>query len=286
MTRKDLAEAYMILGGIPYYWSLLRRSESLAQNVDRLFFTENSRLGNEFEALYASLFKKPKSYIEIVTALATKKAGMTRKELLENTGLNDNSIFVRALEELEQCNFIRKYQIIGKKQRDALYQLMDNFTLFYFRYLVSNTKNDNHFWTNNLSTSIHTVWAGLAFERVCLWHLPQIKSALGIAGVISNAQSWHVEATKEHEGVQIDLLFDRNDGVINLCEMKFSDDVYRIDKEEDNKLRRRKSVFQEVTKTRKAIHLTMITTYGVAHNAYWNNIQSEVTMDDLFKESR
>ena len=284
MTRKDLAEAYMILGGIPYYWSLLRRSESLAQNVDRLFFTENSRLGNEFEALYASLFKKPKSYIEIVTALATKKAGMTRKELLENTGLNDNSIFVRALEELEQCNFIRKYQIIGKKQRDALYQLMDNFTLFYFRYLTSNTKNDNHFWTNNLPTQLHATWAGLAFERVCLWHLPQIKEALGIGGVISSVQSWHTEATDEHEGAQIDLLIDRNDGVVNLCEMKFSDDVYSIDNEEDSKLRRRKKVFKQVTKIRKAIHTTMITTYGVSHNAYWNNIQSEVNLDDLFKE--
>ena len=284
MTRKDLTEAYMILGGIPYYWSLLRRNESLSQNIDRLFFSDNGRLANEFEALYASLFKKPTPYIDIVTALATKKAGMTRKELLESTGLDDNSVFVRALEELEQCNFIRKYQILGKKQRDAIYQLMDNFTLFYFRYLTTNTKNDNHFWTNNLPSRLHSTWAGLAFERVCLWHLPQIKAALGIGGVISNAQSWHTEATKEHDGAQIDLLIDRNDGIINLCEMKFSDDTYLIDKEEDERLRRRKSVFRQVTKTRKAIHTTMITTYGAAHNAYWNNIQSEVTLEDLFKE--
>ena len=284
MTRKDLTEAYMILGGIPYYWSLLRRNESLTKNIDRLFFSDNSRLGDEFEALYASLFKRPASYINIVTALATKKAGMTRKELLESTGLDDNSVFVHALKELEQCNFIRKYQIIGKKQRDAIYQLMDNFTLFYFRYLSNNTAGDNHFWTNNLPTQLHATWAGLAFERVCLWHLPQIKNALGIAGVISSAQSWHTEATDEHDGAQIDLLIDRNDGVINLCEMKFSDDVYSIDNEEDSKLRRRKSVFKQVTQTRKAIHTTMITTYGVAHNAYWNNIQSEVDLKDLFKE--
>ena len=286
LTRKDLTEAYMILGGIPYYWSLLRRSESLSQNIDRLFFAEDSRLASEFEALYASLFKKPAPYLAIVTALANKKAGMTRIEILNETGLDDNAVFVRTLEELEQCNFIRKYQIIGKKQRDAIYQLIDNFTLFYFRYLTNNTKNDNHFWSNNLSTRLHTTWAGLAFERVCLWHLPQIKAALGIGGVVSTAQSWHTEATKEHDGAQIDLLIDRNDGVINLCEMKFSDDTYSIDKEEDEKLRRRKSVFQQVSKTRKAVHTTMITTYGVTHNAYWNNIQSEVKMDDLFKENR
>ena len=152
LTRKDLTEAYMILGGIPYYWSLLRRGESLSQNIDRLFFSENGRLSHEFEALYDSLFKKPTPYISIVTALATKKAGMTRKELLENTSLDDNAVFIRTLEELEQCNFIRKYQILGKKQRDAIYQLMDNFTLFYFRYLTSNIKKDNHFWSNNLSS--------------------------------------------------------------------------------------------------------------------------------------
>ena len=286
LTRKDLTEAYMILGGIPYYWSLLRRGESLSQNIDRLFFSENGRLSHEFEALYDSLFKKPTPYISIVTTLATKKAGMTRKELLENTGLDDNAVFIRTLEELEQCNFIRKYQILGKKQRDAIYQLMDNFTLFYFRYLTSNIKKDNHFWSNNLSSQLHSSWAGLAFERVCLWHLPQIKEALGIGGVVSTAQSWHTETTKEHDGAQIDLLIDRNDGVINLCEMKFSNDTYQIDSEEDKNLRRRKSVFQQVTKTRKAIHTTMITTYGVAHNAYWNNIQSEVKMDDLFKETR
>ena len=123
----------------------------------------------------------------------------------------------------------------------------------------------------------------MTFERVCLWHLPQIKEALGISGVISSVQSWHTEATDEHEGAQIDLLIDRNDGVVNLCEMKFSDDMYSIDNEEDKKLRRRKKVFKEVTKIRKAIHTTMITTYGVTHNAYWNNIQSEVNLDDLFK---
>ena len=286
LTRKDLVEAYMVFGGIPYYWSLLRREESLAQNIDRLFFGENSRLSSEFEALYASLFKKPAPYIAIVTALTTKKAGMTRIEILKETGLDDNAVFIRTLEELEQCNFIRKYQVLGKKQRDAIYQLIDNFTLFYFRYLTNNTKNDNHFWTNNLTSRLHTTWAGLAFERVCLWHLPQIKQALGITGVVSSVHAWHTEASEEHSGAQIDLLIDRNDGIINLCEMKFSEDIYLIDKEEDEKLRRRKSVFQQVAKTRKAIHTTMITTYGVAHNGYWNNIQSEVTMDDLFKETR
>lgn len=283
MTRKDITEAYMIMGGVPYYWSLLRRDESLAQNIDRLFFSENGRLANEIDALYASLFKRPEPYLNIVTALATRKKGLTRKEILTETGLTDNSVFTRTLFELEQCSFVRKYKVLGKKERDAVYQLMDNYTLFYFQYMVNNDKHDPHFWTNNIDKQSHDVWAGLSFERVCLWHLPQIKQALGISGVNSTAHAWRTEADKNHEGAQIDLLIDRNDGVINLCEMKFSADEYQIDKEEDAKLRRRKTVFKQVTQTRKAIHTTMITTYGTAHNAYWNNIQSEITINDLFK---
>lgn len=282
MTRKDLAEAYMILGGIPYYWSLLNRNESLAQNIDRLFFSENGTLVTEFDALYASLFKHPAPYIAIVTALATKKAGMTRNEILKNTGISDNAAFSNILEDLGQCHFIRKYYAIGKKEREAVFQLMDNFTLFYFQYMKNNPTHDEHFWSNNLSSPIHATWAGLAFERLCLWHLQQIKTALGIGGVVSAVQSWRAMANDEHEGAQIDLLIDRNDNVINLCEMKFANDQYAITAEEDARLRRRKSIFQSATKTRKAIHLTMITTYGLVHNAYWNNVQSELTVDDLF----
>lgn len=283
LSRKEIAEAYMIMGGIPYYWSFMKRGESMAQNIDSLFFAKNSPLSMEFDALYASLFKHSNAYIEIVTALATKKAGMTRNELLENTNRYDNAVFKKVLDELEQCNFIRKYYAIGKKERDALYQLIDNFTLFYFRYIRNNTTHDEHFWSNNYTAPMHQAWAGLAFERLCLWHLPQIKAALGIAGVITSAYSWRTEATEEHEGAQIDLLIGRKDDVINFCEMKFSDNEYAISKEEEANLRRRRTVFQTVTKTRKSIHNTLITTVGIKHNIYWGSIQSVVILDDLFK---
>ena len=286
LTRKELAEAYMIFGGIPYYWSLLRRGESLAQNIDRLCFADSGRLSDEFDALYASLFKNPAPYIDVVTTLSTKKIGMTRKELLKGAGLTDNPVFNRVLEELQLCGFIRKYQSMQKRERDALFQLMDNFTLFYFQYFRNNSRHDAHFWTNSLSTGLHNTWAGLAFERVCLWHLPQIKQALGVSGVVSYVQSWRTEANSEHSGAQVDLLIDRNDGIINLCEMKFASDEFVIDKAEDDFLRRRKTVFQMVTKTRKAVHTTMITTYGLARNAYRNNIQSEIVLNDLFANVR
>ena len=208
---------------------------------------------------------------------------MLRKEILAETKLVDNSLFDNALEELEQCHFIRRYYAFGKKERDSVYQLMDNFTLFHFRFLAENRRHDERFWSHTVGTPAHAAWAGLAFERVCLWHLPQIKQALGISGVITSAYTWHSDGTIDYPGAQIDLLVERNDNIINLCEMKFSDTEYAITQQEDEKLRTRKAVFQTVTRTRKAVHITMVTTYGVKHNAYWNNIQSEVTMEDLFR---
>lgn len=282
-SKRDLLEAYMVMGGIPYYWSFLRRGMSLAQNIDRLFFSMDAPLSDEYDALYASLFRNPAPHIAIITALAKKNSGMLRKELLDATHFADNTTFSQAMQELEQCNFIRRYLAFGKKERDTVYQLMDNYTLFYFRFIAENHHHDEYYWSHSIDTQQHTAWAGFAFERVCLWHLPQMKRALGIDGVITSAQSWQTKATDEHSGAQIDLLIDRNDNIINLCEMKFCNTEYAITQQEDAKLRNRKEIFKMGTGTRKSVHLTMVTTYGVRHNAYWNNIQSEITMEDLFR---
>ena len=284
-TRRQILEAFMVMGGVPYYWSFMQKGLSLAQNIDHLFFAENGELTHEYDALYASLFRNPKLHLAIINTLATKKVGMSREELVKNANLVDSGSFSTALKELEQCSFIRRYTYIGKKNRDALYQLMDNYTLFYFKFIQQNVNGDKHFWTSQLSTPIHDTWAGLAFERVCLQHLEQIKKALGFSAVISTAHSWtHKPKDENDKGVQIDLLIDRNDDVINLCEMKYSKDEYQIDGDEDQWLRRRVSTFQRETGTKKAIHLTMITTYGIQPGGYADDIQSQVTMDDLFVE--
>ncbi len=285
-TRKQLLEGYMALGGIPYYWSFLQKGKSLAENFDRMFFAENGEMTREFDALYASLFRNPEPHIAIIKALSTKKSGLMRNEILTETGLDDNTTFIKALKELEQCGFVRKYTCLGKISKDALYQLMDNFTLFYFKFMQENTNGNPHFWTSSLNTSTHNTWAGLAFERVCLQHLSQIKAALGFAAVISTAHSWTFKPKSDDSdqlGVQIDLLIDRNDEVINLCEMKYCNDVYSIDKNEDEKLRHRQAVFIRESKTKKAVQLTMITTYGLAKGGYSDDIQNQVRMEDLFK---
>ncbi len=287
-TRRQILEAYMALGGIPYYWSFLQKSKSLAQNFDRMFFAENGEMTREFDALYASLFRHPQPHIAIIRALSSKKSGMTRNEILKETGLDDNSTFGKAMKELEQCGFIRKYTCLGKTSKDAMYQLMDNFTLFYFKFIMEDKNGNAHFWSANLNTSVHNAWAGLAFERVCLQHLSEIKSALGFAAVISTAHSWTFKPKPDsidQTGIQIDLLIDRNDDIINLCEMKYSSDAYTIDKDEDQKLRHRRAVFVRESKTKKSVQTIMITTYGLTKGGYSDDISNQVTMDDLFKES-
>ena len=282
MSRYQLAECYMILGGIPYYWSLLEKGMSLSQNIDKIIFAKNGKLSNEFNQLYASLFKSPEQYIDVVTALGKKKAGMTRDEIIAAIDKYSNGALSKVLDELEYCGFIRKYNGFDKKSKQAIYQLIDNYTLFYFKFIQQNENNDEHFWSASIDSAMHRAWSGLAFERLCMAHTQQIKAALGIAGVLSNIYSWRKEADETSDGAQIDLLIDRKDQVVNLCEMKYSLSEYAIDAEYEQKLRNKKSVFIDATNTRKAVHLTMVTTFGIKANAHSGIVQNEITLEDLF----
>jgi AAA+ ATPase superfamily predicted ATPase len=280
ISRHEIVESYMIFGGIPFYLSLMQKQFSMAQNVDYLLFTEISPLKNEFHNLYASLFKKAENHVKIVEALSDKAKGLTRNEIIEATKLPNGGSLNRTLEELELSGFIRRYKSYGRVMRQSIFQLVDFYTLFYFNFLKNNTFNDEHYWTNFIENARHRAWSGYAFEQVCLAHLPQIKQKLGISGVLTNAYSW-ISNNKEN-GAQIDLVIERNDKVINLCEMKYATGEFTINKKYGEAILNKRTAFKEETKIRKAVHLTMITTYGVKCNEYWSRIQSEVTMNELF----
>lgn len=276
LTRAQIAECYMVLGGIPHYWHYLQRELSVAQNIDDMFFAGDDKLENEFDELYSSLFSSPQPYIRIITALGRKKAGMTRDELANAAHMANNGTMTRRLRELEQCGFVRSFTEIGRKKKGSVHQLVDNFTLFHFRFASENAHGDRHFWSEMIDSHIRSTWIGLAFERLCLEHLDQIKEALRIGGVRTNAHAWRGVSS------QVDLLIDRNDGIVNLCEMKYHDGRYPITKDDDDSMRNKKAEFKESTKTNKAVHVTYITPYGVKDNAYARNVQSFVVLDDLF----
>jgi hypothetical protein len=269
------------MGGVAYYYSLMRPEESVAQNIDRLFFTENGELQNEFNNLYHSLFKKAGNHIDIVTNMASKAKGMTRKEILQATKLNNNKKFTKTLEELEKCGFIRTYIPFGETKRDTLFQLTDAFTLFHFHFFIANKYQDEAFWTHSLNSTRYRAWSGYAFEILCLNHIKQIKKALGILGIQSRACSW-VGKNSGDKGAQIDLVIDRADQTVNICEMKFSRAAYEITKSDDANLENKLNTFLEQTNTKKSLMITMVTSFGIKANKYSGNIQNQVIMDDLF----
>ena len=280
-SRLQIAETYMALGGVPFYWRLLERGLSPAQNFDALFFSPSAKLRLEYGELYASLFKKPAPYEKIVSALGSRGAGLTRGELSEATGFPETGTLSRQLEELEQCGFIRKFQSLGRKNKGAMFQLIDNFTLFHFRAEEAVRGSGGRTWTQAVGSPLVATWKGLAFERVCLQHVDQIKDALRIGGVASQVAAWRGEA--DGERAQIDLLLDRADGIVNLCEMKFGGEPYALDAEELRDLERRRRVFKAATGTRKAVHLTVVAAPDLKRNQASFEIQSVVTLDDLFR---
>lgn len=282
LTRRDVLETYMILGGIPYYWSFLRRGYSVAQNIDELFFAENAKLADEFEALYAILFDRPEKYIKVIEALSRKKCGLTRVEILALTKLTDGGVFTTVLEELEQCGFIRHYASVQTSVQGGLFQLVDNYTLFYYHCIKKNAFGEEHYWTHTCLSPEHNTWAGLAFERVCLQHVAQIKDAMKISGMLSNVCSWQTAKTDEHPGAQVDLLFARADGVIDLFEIKYSKDLFAIDAKYADALETKLSTFRTVTATRSAVHLVLLTTFGLAPGKYSHLPMLTLTMECLF----
>ena len=285
MSRYDILGCYMVMGGIPFYWSLLERGRSLAQNIDALFFSPMGKLHYEYSELYDSLFRNPEPYLQVVSTLGTKRIGMTREELVNEGRITNNGQLSRILEDLEACGFVRKYVYQGIKRSNAIFQLVDNYTLFYYKFLHDNADVDENYWSVNVNTPIRNSWEGLAFERVCFEHIRQIKQALGISGVSTRVYSWRVTDDPVYgEGAQIDMVIDRSDQVVNLCEMKFSTKEYAIEKADDDNLRHKAGRFRETQKSHKAVHLTFITPFGVKRNMYQYSVQNVITADDLFKE--
>jgi AAA+ ATPase superfamily predicted ATPase len=279
-TRYQIAECYMIMGGIPYYLSKMDKGLSLAQNIDNMFFTGDAELKNEFKNLYASLFRDASDYIKVVEALSKKTKGLTRNEILVATKLQSGGTFSETLKNLESCGFIRRYSMPQKRKREVLYQLLDAYTLFYYKFLENPENNDEQFWTNATNSPQHNAWAGYAFEILALLHTNEIKRALGISGVQTSIFAWRSDSSLP--AAQIDLVIDRKDGIIDLCEMKYTNTEFAITERYEENLRNKIAAFRTETKTRKAVHLLMLTTFGVQKNKYFGIVQKEIVLGDLF----
>ena len=273
-TDEMIANCYMVLGGIPYYLHLLDKSLSLAQNIDRLFFEDSALLYDEFSNLYSSLFKKADDYIKIITQLSKKKSGYTRMELVKLLKQKTGGGFTRRLEELEQCGFIRKY--LPTSGKTYIYQLVDFFTLFYLQFGGAKEAFDNNMWLHIQTSSKYSTWLGLSFERLCFAHIPQIQRALGISGVATRTYAMLTSSA------QIDMVIERADNIINLCEMKYTAGTYALTKEEAKKLQNRIHELSGMF-PKKSIIPVLITDCQAKKNEYYNQfIYNNITLKDFF----
>ena len=280
-NRITVFQTYMILGGVPYYLSLLDNKTGLPANVDRLFFSEDAELAGEYERLFSSLFRNPQPYKDIIRLLTDNKRGLTRKEISAKLGKESGGNLSKMLTNLENCDFLRKYNVREKKinSNNGIYQLTDFYVRFYNDFCRQHS-TDSHYWSNSLNTPKQNNWYGLAYERLCMAHIQQIKAALGIAGIRTEYYSWR--SKKSTPAAQVDMIIERADDIVNLCEIKYSRDKYTIDANEEEKLRNRITAFEQETGLKKAIQLTMITTYGLNENAHSYEVAASLDMNALF----
>lgn len=279
-NRYQIVKSYMALGGVPYYLDALQKGKSIDQCIDELYFNKDGLLFDEYKNLYSSLFENADKHISIIEALAKKKQGLTRDEIAKLSGIKTGGTLTKILEDLELSDFIRTYFPFGKNKRNTIYQLTDAYSLFYHNFLNSK-KSETGSWLNSLDSPKVRSWSGYAYEMVCLLHADKIKNSLGISGVYTEESGWRTK--NKSKGTQIDLILDRRDQVINLCEIKFSNDKFAISKDYLKKLMEKTSIFKQETKTKKAVFLTLITTYGLLENENKGMVQNELSMDDLFK---
>ncbi len=279
-TYKDIVQLYMAVGGIPFYLNEIEPGQSLPQVIQQLFFTKNAKLKNEFDNLYAALFKNAGDHIAIIKALAAKNKGLTRNEIIKQTKLSSGGGLTHTLQELISCGFIKEIYPVNKAKEDILFRLLDEYSIFYFKFIDNNRGNTR--WSEISSSPSYKTWCGYAFENVCLRHIDEIKRALGISGISSSEYSWQIKGNSKLQGAQIDLIIDRNDNCINLCEAKFYNDVFETTKAYADQLRTKRSAFIAATKTRKNIFITLITVYGADLNKYFNSIVTSQMVTDVF----
>lgn len=284
LSRYDIAQANMVLGGIPYYLAYLNKNLSLAQNIDSLFFHPQSKLKDEFDRLFSSIFSNSDEIKRIVRFLAQRSLGYTRKEIVEKMGLKNGGDVTKSIRALLASDFIIKYIPFGSKKREEHIKLQDPFCLFYLKFVDGKDSLTNNFWTNNLASQQIVSWCGLAFENLCFRHIPQIKTSLGISGVVTNQSVWFQKGSDNQEGFQIDMLIYRKDNVVNMCEIKYYNDDYEVDNQYMRLLMRRKNSLQEILPKKVSIQSTLITTFGLKYNKYSSSFNQVIVLDDLFKE--
>jgi len=282
-TRYQILQLYMVMGGIPFYLDAIKPSKSVNQVINELCFEQNGLLAREFKPLYHSLFKDAEKHLAVVEALTKHPYGMSRQQILEATKIPNGGSFLRTIENLIDCGFIKQMTSFGKKNQDSIFRIVDFYSIFYIKFIRENSIGRVNVWQSIADSASYQSWSGYAFENICLLHIEQIHKALGISGLYSQASSWKFIGDKEMSGTQADLVVDRKDGIIHLFECKFTNKEFVLTKDYTAKLRKRRAIFEYVTKTKKQVVTSLISTFSAIRNEYFlEEIHSQVESENLF----
>ena len=268
LSRYQIVQIYMAFGGIPHYLKEVEAGKSPAENIEKACFSKSGILTDEFLRLYPALFDNADKHLAVIRALGQKWKGLTREELIATGKLSNGGSTTVVLDELISSGFVSPYYPFGKAKKEMLYRLTDEYSLFYLHFIEKMPTQGKNIWKERSQTPLYKTWCGFAFENICFKHIEQIKKALGISGIYAEASSFVAKGTDTEDGIQIDLLLDRKDQIINLFEIKFYNAVWQLDKSEATDLREKMAIFQRVSKTKKHIFLTLISTFGIKHNAH------------------
>jgi AAA+ ATPase superfamily predicted ATPase len=283
IPRHSLMQLYMVTGGIPYYLKEVQRGSTPIEAVNQMYFGKQATLKNEFDNLFKALFSNYEKHILVIRALASKWIGLTRNEIITKTKLPTGGAVTTILNELETSGFIQSLLPFGKRQRDTLYRLTDAYTLFYIHFVEQN-KNIKNYWQKKYNSPEVKAWQGYAFENICLIHIDAIKQALGISGILTHESSFYKIKDNNTPGCQIDMLIERGDNSINICEIKFYDGSYILTDEAVNKLKAKRNIFQDVSKTKKQLFLTLVTANGLSESKYNILIDRHIDSNVLFNQ--
>lgn len=283
LSRYDILQSQMILGGVPYYLDLFKKGYSFSQNIDSLFWGENAKLSDEFSRLFASVFSNPEEMKKIVLALSENRKGLTRSQIARNTRIELNGELTRKLKALSESDFIVKYFPFGESRREPYYKLTDPFCMFHSKFIENKNITDPYYWTDNQTSQNVVAWRGFAFEDLCFRHIRQIKAALGISGVATEHSAWCISGDGNNPGNQIDLIILRKDNVANLCEMKYYSGDFTVTGDYYKTILNRRTLLSDALPKKYAVHSTLVTTFGLKYNSYSGVFQKTITLDDLFE---
>ncbi len=285
----QILELYMVMGGIPHYLRQIKKGQSSTQIINSLCFHKDGFLFSEFNRLFESLFDHSDVHNIIIREIAKKRNGISREALLKATGLTSGGTFKKRIMELRESGFIEEFIPFDKRKKEFMIKISDEYTLFFLNWIEpvqhkGTIKYNPNYWLNMANTPLFKIWSGYAFESVCIKHIDCVLKCLDIRNMAGEVGSWHhhASAKSDYPGAQIDLIIDRNDNAMNICEIKYSSNIFTIDKNYAKSLINKMSVFEDKTRTKKQLFLTMITTHGIKQNIWSADlVDSEVVLSHL-----